>query len=169
MDAYEKNVNKAAHTAEKIFHGANRLYIGCGTIFANLFFMAFCLWGVYAAYISWQLQTNGKTTTGIVTRLEEQSSPENGCCTYVPVIEFEVDGRTYSFEGGTASNPPAYHLNEEVTVLYDPADPNTAQIDKFLERWLMPILLIPSMICTSIIVTFFMVRAWRHSTDIISP
>ena len=168
MDAYEKNFDKAANAAEKIVRGANRLYIGCATIFANLFFMAFCLWGVYAAYVSWQLQTNGKTTTGIVVRLNEQSDGDGGCCTYVPIVEFEVDGRTYSFEGGTASDPPAYRLNEEVTVLYDPADPNTAQINKFFERWLMPIILIPSMICTSIIVTFFMVRAWRRGEDIIS-
>jgi len=167
MDAYEKSVDKAVNAVEKVASGANRLYIGCITIFANLFFMAFCLWGVYAAYISWQLETNGETTTGIVVRLDEQSDAEGGCCTYVPIIEFQADGTTYSFDGNTASDPPQYKVNEEVPVLYDPSDPNTAQINKFSDRWLMPIILIPTMIFTSIILTFFMIRAWRRGSDIL--
>ena len=166
MDAYEKSVDKVVNAAEKVARGANRLYIGCATIIANLFFMAFCLWGVYAAYIGWQLQTNGEATTGIVVRLDEQSDAEGGCCTYVPIIEFEAGGNTYSFRGDTASDPPAYEVSEEVSILYDPANPNTAQINKWSERWLMPIILIPSMILASIILTFFMVRAWRRGDSI---
>ena len=166
MDAYEKSVDKVVNAAEKVARGANRLYIGCATIIANLFFMAFCLWGVYAAYIGWQLQTNGEATTGIVVRLDEQSDSEGGCCTYVPIIEFEAGGNTYSFRGDTASDPPAYEVSEEVSILYDPANPNTAQINKWSERWLMPIILIPSMILASIILTFFMVRAWRRGDSI---
>jgi hypothetical protein len=166
MDAYEKGFDKAANAAEKIASGANRLYIGCATIFANLFFMAFCLWGVYAAYVSWQLETGGERTTGVVVRLDEQDDPDGGCCTYVPVVEFEAGGRTYSFQGDTASDPPQYRVNEEVSVLYDPSDPDTAQIDKFSERWLMPLILIPAMILASIIVNIVMVRAWRRGGDV---
>jgi hypothetical protein len=161
MDAYEKSVDKAVNVVEKVASGANRLYIGCVTILANLFFMAFCLWGVYVAYVSWQLETNGERTTGVVVRLDEQSDAEGGCCTYVPIIEFQADEKTYSFDGNTASDPPQYQVNEEVPVLYDPSDPNTAQIDKFSDRWLMPIILIPAMIFTSMLLTFFMIRAWR--------
>jgi hypothetical protein len=167
MDAYEKSVDKAANAVEKVASGTNRLYIGCATILANLFFMAFCLWGVYAAYVSWQLETNGETTTGVVVRLDEQSDAEGGCCTYVPIVEFQADGNTYSFDGNTASDPPQYKVNEEVPVLYDPSDPNTAQINKFSDRWLMPIILIPAMIFASIIVTFFMIRAWRRGETIL--
>jgi len=166
MDAYEKSVDKAVNVADKVSRGANRLYIGCVTILANLFFMAFCLWGVYAAYISWQLQTNGETTTGTVVRLDEQSDAEGGCCTYVPIVEFQAEGKTYSFDGNTASDPPQYDVNENVPVLYNPSDPNTAQINKFSDRWLMPIILIPAMILTSIITTFFMIRAWRRGESL---
>jgi len=166
MDAYEKNFDKALNVVSKTARGANRLYIGCVTIVANLFFMAFCLWGVYAAYINWQLQTNGETTSGIVVRLEKQSDAEGGCCTYVPIVEFEVSGTSYSFKGDTASDPPQYAVNEKVPVLYDPADPNTARINKFSERWLFPIIIIPAMILTSIVVTFSMIRAWRRDADI---
>ncbi|MBI5953559.1 MAG: DUF3592 domain-containing protein [Chloroflexi bacterium] len=167
MDAYEKSVDKAVNAVEKVASGANRLYIGCITILANLFFMAFCLWGVYAAYTSWQLETNGERTTGVVVRLLEQSDSDGGCCTYVPVVQFEAGGSTYSFEGDTASYPPQYEVGEEVSVLYDPSSPNTAQIDKFSERWLMPLILIPAMILASIILTFFMIRAWRRGETIL--
>jgi hypothetical protein len=166
MDAYEKNVDKAVNVVDKIGRGANRVYVGCATVIANLFFMAFCLWGVYAAYVSWQLETNGKTTAGVVVRLDEQTDAEGGCCTYVPIVEFQVDGKTYSFDGNTASDPPEYDVNENVPVLYDPSDPSTAQINKFSDRWLMPIILIPSMIFTSILVTFFMIRAWHRGETI---
>jgi hypothetical protein len=50
-------------------------------------------------------------------------------------------------------------------VLYDPADPNTAQINKWTERWLMPVILIPAMIFAALIVNFFLIRSfWRNET-----
>ena len=88
----KKVLTKQSNVVEKIGRGANRLYIGCVTIFANLFFAAFCLWGVYAAAVSWKLQTEGAITTGVVTRLEESKTSEGYCCLYSPVVEFEVNG-----------------------------------------------------------------------------
>lgn len=170
MDQYEKNVdaaaNKVFNTAEKVGRGANKLSIGCTTIFANLFFAAFCLWGVYAASIAYRLETTGIVVPGIVIGLDESNT--DGSSTYSPVVEFTANGQTYTFESDNASSPPAYQVGETVNVRYDPADPNTAQIDKLTERWLMPIILIPSMLCGSIVLTFFMVRAWRRGDDVIS-
>jgi len=163
VDNYEKNVDKAVNAVEKVAGAANRLYIGCATIFANLFFAGFCLWGVYAGYISWQLEQNGETTTGIVVQMEASSCSEGGCCVYSPVIEFVAGGQTFSFEGDTASDPPAYEVGEAVSILYDPADPDTAQINKWSERWLFPLIIIPAMILTALVVNFFMIRAfWRN-------
>lgn len=170
MDRYEKNVdnvaNKVFNTAEKVGRGANKVAIGCATIAANLFFGAFCLWGVYAAYTAYLLETTGVVTTGVVTGLDESTT--DGSTTYSPIVEFTVNEQTYTFESGNASSPPAYEVGETVNVRYDPADPNTAQIDKLTERWLMPVLLIPSMLCGSILLTFFMVRAWRRGDDVIT-
>ncbi|HJR79170.1 MAG TPA: DUF3592 domain-containing protein [Anaerolineales bacterium] len=157
------NIDK---TLDAVGKGVSRLQIGCWTVFANLFFASFCLWGVYAAYTGWQLQTNGATTSGTVVRLNEQSDGEGGCCTYVPVINFEVNGQAYSFEGDTASYPPAYEVGEQVNVRYDPANPNTAQIDSTFERWAFPAIIIPSMILAALILNFFMIRAWRRGEAI---
>jgi hypothetical protein len=170
MDNFEKNyertVDRAVNTVEKTAGCASRVWNGCLIVFTNLFFAGFCLWGVYAGYISWKLEKEGVTTTGTVVRLEESSSAESGCCVYSPVIEFIASNdQTYSFEGDTASDPPAYDVGEKVDVLYDPKDPETAQINKWFERWLMPIILIPTMTLTALIVNFFMIRAiWRNET-----
>lgn len=163
MDNYEKNVDKAFHTAEKVAGVANRFQIGCWIVFANLFFAGFCLWGVYAGYMSWKLEQNGETTTGTVVQLEESNDGEGGCCVYSPIIEFNVNGQTYSFDGDTASYPPAYEVGEEVSVIYDPADPDTAQINKWTERWLMPIILIPAMAFTALLVNYFLFHAFRRN------
>ena len=168
MESYERNVDKALNTVEKVAGVANRAYIGCAIVLANLFFAGFCLWGAYAAYISWQLEQNGETTHGTVVRLEESDSSEGGCCVYSPVIEFDRNGQTYSFEGDNASYPPAYEVGEEVSVLYDPADPDTAQINKWSERWLFPLIIIPAMIITALILNFFLIRAFWRNEDISS-
>jgi hypothetical protein len=160
---YEKAVDKVANKAEKAVGVANRLYIGCWILFGNLFLAGFCLWGVYAGYISWKLQNEGETTTGTVVRLEESDSSDGGCCVYSPVIEFDVNGQTYSFESDNASDPPAYEVGEEVNVIYHPSDPDTAQINKWTERWLFPIIIIPAMLFTALILNFFLIRSfWRN-------
>ena len=144
----------------------NRLQIGCLTLFLNLLFGGFCLWGVYAASVSWRLETGGQTAPGIVTRMEESSDSEGGCCVYSPVIEFTAGGQTYSFEGDNASDPPQYRVGQRVNVRYDPTDPNTAQIDSFFERWLFPIIIIPAMLLAALIVNFFMIRAWWRGSSL---
>lgn len=161
--SYERTVDKAINTVGKAAGVANRLQIGCWFIFANLFFAGFCLWGVYSGYISWKLDKEGTTTTGRVVRLEESSDGDGGCCVYSPVIEFEANGQTYSFESDNASYPPAYDVGEEVNVIYHPSDPDTAQINKFSERWLFPIIILPAMILTALIVYFVLIRSfWRN-------
>jgi hypothetical protein len=160
---FDKHVPKAVDAVEKVAGGVNRFSIGCTLVLGNLFFLAFCLWGVYAAYNSFNLSRNGETTTGIVTQMEESSTSEGGCCVYSPVIEFKANGQTYTFEGDNASYPPEYSVGEEVRVLYNPEDPSNAQINKASERWLMPVILIPAMLFGMVIFTYFMVRAYRRN------
>ena len=159
-------MSKLDKTLDVVEKGASRLQIGCWTIFFNLFFAGFCLWGVYAGYTSWRLQNEGLTTTGSVVRLEESNSSEGGCCVYSPVIEFSANGQTHSLEGDNASDPPAYQVGEVVNVIYDPADPSTAQINKWTERWLFPIIIIPVMIFAAVLLNFFMIRAWIRGEHI---
>jgi hypothetical protein len=82
-------------------------------------------------------------------------------CT-LPVVDFKVSDQVYTFEGSTASYPPAYEVGEQVGVRYDPTNPNAAQIDSLFERWVFPVIIIPAMILAALILNFFMIRAWRR-------
>jgi hypothetical protein len=159
-------MSNLAKTLEVVDQTANRLQIGCLALFFNLFLAGFCLWGIYAAYISWQLETKGETTTGIVIRLEESNDSDGGCCVYSPVVEFQATGKSYTFESDNASYPPQYKVSQRVNVRYDPANPNTAQIDSFFERWLFLMLIIPAMIFAALILNFFMIRAWWRGSSL---
>jgi hypothetical protein len=58
-----------------------------------------------------------------------------------------------------------YIVGSDVNVRYDPANPNTAQIDNVIERWLFPVLIIPSMIFAALITDFLAIRSWRRGDD----
>ncbi|MBI5945986.1 MAG: DUF3592 domain-containing protein [Chloroflexi bacterium] len=149
---------------EKLATGINRLQTGCMLIFFNLLFTGFCLWGVYMLYVAVQLETKGVITDGIVVEMKPSTS--DGTTTYTPIVEFQVNGQTYSFKGGISSNPPKYSVGDRVEVRFDPDNPETAQIDKNVERWLAPVILIPSMIIVAVILNFFLIRAWRRGESL---
>jgi hypothetical protein len=150
---------------QKIDRGMNILQTGCTLVLVNLFLGGFCLWGLYAGWVSWRLETTGESAQGTVVRMLEQDDSEGGCCVYVPVVEFSANGSRYTLEGDTASDPPQYEVGETVPVLYDPADPDTAQIDKWLERWLMPVILVPAMLLAAALVNFVTLRGWLRGRN----
>jgi Protein of unknown function (DUF3592) len=166
VESYEKKVDALANHFQKAVVGLNRLRTGCLILLANLFFAAFCLWGAYAAVVSWKLQFAGQLTNGAVTRLKESKTESGACCVYSPVIEFDANGRRYSFENDSARSSKDYEIGSIVQVRYDPVDPTTAQIDDVVDRWLFPVLIIPSMIFASLLVNFFLIRAFRRGVDV---
>lgn len=60
---------------------------------------------------------------------------------YRAVVRFETaDGRQVEIQSRVRSNPPAFDVGERVTVRYDPAVPDNARIDSFMERWFGPLI-----------------------------
>lgn len=105
-----------------------RLRSGCILVGINLLFIFFIGLFLYFANRDYRLDQVGVTTMGTVTGLEESSSPEGGCCVYSPIVEFRVGGQTYIFESSNASDPPRYDEGDQVEVLYDPSNPDRAEI-----------------------------------------
>lgn len=138
---------------------------GCVLLLSNLMFLGFFGWGVYAASTAYRLETNGAITEGIVTEMDESTS--DGSTSYSPIVEFQANGQTYSFDGNVSSYPPQYHVGQSVKVRYDKDDPSNAQIDKWTERWLMPVILIPSMCFAAIIVNGVILFSLRKGRDAI--
>jgi hypothetical protein len=92
------------------------------------------------------------TAQGTVTALVPQESTAyatgNGSVSsrslaryvYQPVVRFRHDGQWIEFNDSEASNPPAFHVGETVTVLYLESNPYDARIDSFISLWLAPMI-----------------------------
>jgi hypothetical protein len=80
--------------------------------------------------------------TGRVTERVYSSGDGDMPGTYAPRFEFKTpDGESWSVLSSTSSIPAGFRVGEEITVLYDPANPHTAKIDSAMQLWFMPLLL----------------------------
>ena len=77
-------------------------------------------------------------TTGTVVDISRvwSSGSSGGGYVYRPIVEFKTkDGKDGKFESTTGSNPSPWHKGDVVDVLYDPKNPDGAQINSFFELW----------------------------------
>jgi hypothetical protein len=96
--------------------------------------------GTYVAQSTHSFLDRAQSAPGRVVELARSDSSTD--TTYSPVVEYEgPGGRTIQFKGNLASSPVSYTVGERVTVLYDPAMPEAAKIDSFLDKWFLPVLL----------------------------
>ncbi|MEP7355890.1 MAG: DUF3592 domain-containing protein [Anaerolineales bacterium] len=113
---------------------------GCLWIGLNLLLAVFLGIGGWYGWGSYNLTTRGGRADGTVVAMDE-SNDDDGT-TYAPIVGYEVDGERYEMNSHNYSSPPAYHVGQKVTILYNLADPNTARIDSFWDLWLLPIIFI---------------------------
>ena len=99
------------------------------------------LGGLYLGQQLWRLEQGGVRAPGTVRALERSGSADGD--THHPVVWFTgQDGGDYQFKDKVGSNPPAYRLGADVTVLYRAAAPQqSAMIDHGIWNWLLPVLL----------------------------
>lgn len=65
-----------------------------------------------------------------------------GDSTYRPVVSFRTAaGQPVTFVTSWGTSPPAYSKGDQVTVLYDAATPEKAEIEGFLSQWLGTLIL----------------------------
>lgn len=65
-----------------------------------------------------------------------------GDSTYRPVVSFRTAaGQPVTFVTSWGTSPPAYSKGDQVTVLYDAATPDKAEIEGFLSLWLGTLIL----------------------------
>lgn len=80
-------------------------------------------------------------TTGAVTALTTHVAA-GGDVLYYPVITFRLpDGARHSVEIAEGSDPPAYAVDQSVTVVYDPERPDHARIASSFSLpplWILP-------------------------------
>lgn len=77
--------------------------------------------------------------TGTVVELVANHSGDG--VTWAPVVEFEHGGRRLRFKDSVSSNPPSWRAGDAVAVLYDPARPADARIDRGRWNQAIPVLI----------------------------
>lgn len=109
--------------------------------------LIFCAIGSYWAWETLGFLRTAKSAVGRVDRFETRVSSREGTgttrrtTTYAPVFTFrDEQGKDYTVTSNTGQNHAAYDRGQEVTVLYDPADPERARIHSFTQMWLLPVI-----------------------------
>ncbi len=65
---------------------------------------------------------------GVVVAMAANRS--NNSTTWAPVVEFEDGSRSFRFKDSVSSSPPSWQVGDIADVLYDPANPSDARIDR---------------------------------------
>jgi len=104
---------------------------------------------------------------GSVVQLATNHSSD-GADTYAPVVEFEHQGRKYTFKDSISSNPPSYRRGDAVGVLYDPDRPRDARIDRGRWNKAVPILIggFGALLC---LLAVWGPGRWRQPRQLTSP
>lgn len=91
--------------------------------------------GLLFAVKSVDFMRDSAQTEGTVIRHDRSGNKGNR----IPIVRYTVDGQSHELRGEIGSNsPPA--VNSKLTVIYKKAEPNQAQIDSFVQRWLFPLI-----------------------------
>ena len=135
----DRILEEAQVNAERSARGTPLRNLGTVALF-NLFVLGMAALTFWFGSQAYQVSKNGETTSGTVTELAE-SSAEDGCCVYSPVVEYEVGGQKYAFESMNASDPPSYRVGEQVEVIYNRTTPSKGAINSWSELWLVPVIL----------------------------
>ena len=122
--------------------------------------------GVHQSRALVRLESFGVRARGVVSSLA--SSSGSGSSTYYAVVTYtDQAGRRARFRDNAGSNPPMYHVNESVTVLYSPTESGNAIIDRGIWNWLPSALLYLLGVVLSVVsIALLKRRGTEASTDV---
>ena len=99
-----------------------------------------------------------------VYRESSSSSNHGPSWSYYPHVHFQTtDGHDIDFVSNTGSSPPSYSVNERVTVLYDPQQPEKASLNSFGSLWASTIILVSLGVAFTGPGVGFMI--WKRASD----
>ena len=98
----------------------------------------FLLFGAYIGKDHFHLIRDGVRAPGTIVAYKQISMPDGGRShwetAFMPIVKFQAGDRTVQFRDWMGTN--AAVLNVRVTVLYDPANPPLAMIDRPVYNWI---------------------------------
>ena len=115
------------------------LSIGC---LITLLGFALIIGGI-VSYVNQQRRNAQRVPAGgTVIELVQQVMNAGSASDYFPVVEFKTpSGETVRFESDFGSRPAGYRVGQSVQILYDASNPQKAEIQSWLSRWLTVIIL----------------------------
>jgi hypothetical protein len=97
---------------------------------------------IYLAFDTRAWLARAVEAPGTVIEMVRVRNSDSGGYMFAPLVRFATaEGKTIEFQSTVHTNPPAYHAGERVTVLYDPAKPNSAAISGWFSIWAVPFIL----------------------------
>ena len=123
------------------------------------------LGGAVWAYIKQQRSMESRVAaTGTVVELTTQVTQRSSI--FCPVVEFTVpSGEKIRFTSAFGSRPAGHKIGQSVNVLYDATDPQKAEIESTMNRWLVPLILVfMGVIACCLAVVFLGIYALDPST-----
>ena len=106
---------------------------------------AFALLGgaIWAYFKQQRTMENRVAATGTVVELVRRTTASARSSILCPVVEFTIpSGEKITFTSEFGSFPAGYKVGQSVNVRYDPADPQKAEIESTMNRWLVPLILV---------------------------
>ena len=99
------------------------------------------LGGAVWAYFKQQRTMESRiAATGIVVELTTQVTQRSSI--FCPVVEFTtVTGEKIRFTSEFGSRPAEHKIGQSVNIRYEAADPQKAEIESTMNRWLVPLIL----------------------------
>jgi hypothetical protein len=113
-----------------------------------LFWRIGCVFGIAAVILATACYFTYSHNQKLLARAERAAGTVvelrhgGGDSTYRPVVSFRTAaGQPVTFVTSWGTSPPAYRRGDPVTVLYDAAKPDKAEIEGFLSLWLGTLIL----------------------------
>jgi hypothetical protein len=119
---------------------------------ASIFELALCLIGCtftiigFGSYLRNQrLERYGHHADGTITQLVRsltRSTDDSGpTVDYIPEFRFQDEaGLTHTVRSSCGSNPSPFKVGQQVKVVYEEANPSSAEIDSFGQMFLLPLI-----------------------------
>ncbi len=114
-----------------------------GLIFVGLVFLvigtAVLIAGIAAVVKQKRKSAQGTPATGTVVNLVKKPFSPGSAGVYCPVVQFFTNtGQQTQFESDFGTMPASHRVGQTVAVRYDPANPQTAEVDSATANWFVP-------------------------------
>ena len=135
---------------------------------AQLAWLVLAVVTVFLGWRSFTLSVSGETATAVVVRLLEDDVLFTS--DFSPAVEFQADGQTYSVQSQNTyrwwNRYLRFPIEREVEVVYDPANPASAEINSWWDIWNETIILGIFTFIAAVVVNAYLIfrRRGQHAS-----